>query len=157
MGPPRDAPAQTQDVGYDAGSLIGKGGGGQPDRTQKIRVACELLPQACILLVQGIVARHEDQHATGFEDVEGLGEKEVMQGEAAPGILKFDVCEGHVANDGINAALRQSGIAEVFDADVMSRMQCAGDPSGQAVKLHTDETHAFRGERYEVADPAAWL
>ena len=103
------------------------------------------------------MARHEDQHATGLEYIEGLGQKEVMQGEAATGILEFDVCEGHVANDSVNTVLRQSGIAEVFNADVLSRMQCARDTPGQAVQLHTDESHAFRRQGDEIADPAAGL
>ena len=80
-----------------------------------------MLPQACVLFVQGVVAGHQGQHATRLQGVEGLGQKEVMQGEARPGILEPEISEGHIADDGVDAVLRQARIAEVFNADVMSR------------------------------------
>ena len=70
-----------------------------------------------------------------------------MQGEAATGIHEFEVCEWHVADDSVNAVLRQTRIAEVFNADVMSGMQCACDTPGEAVELYTDEPHPRGGER----------
>src|SRR5262249_6230945 len=80
-----------------------------------------------------------------------------MQGEVAAGILEFYIGEGDVADDGVNGALGQARIAEGFNADVMSRVEHAGDPSGEAIQLHADEAHPLRGQRNEVADPAAWL
>src|SRR6266566_2156949 len=80
-----------------------------------------------------------------------------MEGEAATGILEFEVCEGHVANDSVNAAFWQARIAEVFNADVLSGMQCTSDTPRQTVKLHTDETHPRRRQGDEVADPASGL
>src|SRR5947208_1555338 len=87
--------------------IWGSGGGWQPDRAQKIGLVRELLPQACVLLIERVMGGHHNQDAARLEHIEGLGQKEVMQGEAAAGILEFEVCEGHVANHGIDTALRQ--------------------------------------------------
>ena len=149
-----DALAKAQDVSHYPCTFSCKCAGWQPDRAQKIGLAAQHLPQACILLIQGIVTRHESQYTTGLEHIEGLCQKKVMQGEAATGIHEFEVCEGDIADDSVNAVLRQTRIAEVFNADVMSGMQCACDTPGEAVELYTDEPHPRRGERYEIADAA---
>ena len=112
-----------------------------------------MLPQACILLIQGIVTRHEGQHATGLEDIEGLCQKKSCEGEAATGIHEFEVSEGHVADDSVNAILRQTRIAEVFNADVVSGMQCACDTSGEGVELYTDEPHPRRASAMKLPIP----
>ncbi len=46
-----------------------------------------------------------------------------MERQARAAILEFDVCEGDVADHGIDAVLGQAGIAEVFDADVLIGIQ----------------------------------
>ena len=149
--------AQAQDVRDHAGAFLGEGLGGQADGAQEIRLLREMRPQAGVLLVERVVAGHQGQHATRLQGVEGLGEKEVMQGQAHPVVVQAEIGEGHVAEDGVNAVLGQAGVAEVFDADVVAGVQHAGDPSGEAVELHADEAHARRGLGHEVADAAARL
>ena len=104
-----------------------------------------MLPQAGVLLVQGVVGGHQGQHAAGLQGIEGLGQEEVMQGEARPVIVEPEVGERHVADDGVDAVLWQARVAEVFDADVVAGVQHAGDAPGEAVQLDADEAHARRG------------
>ena len=42
-----------------------------------------------------------------------------MQGEAHAVVVEPEIGERHVADDGINAALGQAGVAEMLDADVV--------------------------------------
>ena len=82
-------------------------------------------PQAGVLLVERVVAGHQGQHATRLQGVEGLGEKEVMQGEALPVVVEPEIGEGHIADDGVDMVLGQAGVAEVLDADVVAGVEHA--------------------------------
>ena len=112
---------------------------------------------AGVLLVERVVAGHQGQDAAGLQGVEGLGEEEVMQGEALPVVVELEVGERHVADDGVDAALGQARVAEVLDADVVAGVEHAGDAAGEAVQLDADEAHARGGQGQEVADAAARL
>ena len=118
---------QAQDIGHDFGAFLFEGLGGQADRAQEIRPLRDMLPQACLLPVEGVMARHHGQHATRFQGVEGFRQKEIMQGEARAGIVESEIGEGHIADDGVDAIFEQTSVAEVFDADVMAGIERAGD------------------------------
>ena len=108
------------------GAFLREGLGGQADGAQEIRLLREMRPQAGVLLVQRVVAGHQGQHAAWLQGVEGLGQKEVMQGEAHPVVVQAEIGEGHIADDGVDAALGQAGVAEVFDADVVAGVAARG-------------------------------
>ena len=154
---PASALAQAQDVRDHARAFLGEGLGGQADGAQEIRLLREMRPQAGVLLVERVVAGHQGQHAARLQRIEGLGQKEVMQGEAHPVVVEPEIGERHIADDGVDSVLGQAGVAEVLDPDVVAGVQHAGDPSGEAVEFHADETHARRGQGDEVADPTAGL
>ena len=80
-----------------------------------------------------------------------------MEGQTCARVLELEVRKRHIADHGVDAAFRETRIAEVFNTDVLARMQHAGDTPRQAVELHTDETHPRWGMGHEVADPAARL
>jgi hypothetical protein len=103
------------------------------------------------------MARDQGQDSARFQGIEGLCQEEIVQGETLPAIREADVGEGHIADDGVDAALGQEGIAEVFDADVLIRMKGPGDAPREAVQLDADKTHGRRGQADEVANAAARL
>ena len=80
-----------------------------------------------------------------------------MQGEAHPAIVQPEIGEGHIADDGVDAALGQTRVAEVFDANVMAGVEHACDTAGDAVELYPDETHGGGSQGEEIPDTAAWL
>jgi len=149
--------AQAQDVRDHAGAFLGEGLGGQADGAQEIRLLRERLPQAWMLLVQGVVRGDQGQHAARLQDIKGFRQEEVMQGEARPVIVQPKVGERHIADDGVDTALRQAGVAEVFDADVVAGVQRPCDAPGEVVQLHADEAHARRGVDQKVPNAAAGL
>ena len=101
--------AQAQDVGDHAGAFLGEGLGGQADGAQEIGLLREMGPQAGVLLVERVVAGHQGQHAARLQRVEGLGEKEVMQGEAHAVVVEPEIGERHVADDGVECGPRAGG------------------------------------------------
>jgi hypothetical protein len=131
----RRALAQAEDVGDDAGPFLGEGLGGQADGTQEIRLLRELRPQAGVLLVERVMAGDQGQHATRLEGVERFGEEEVMQGQAHAVVVQSEIGKRHIADDRIDGALGQAGVAEVFDTEIVAGVQHARHPSGEAVEL----------------------
>ena len=148
--------AQTQDVGDHAGACLGEGLGGETDGAQEIGLLRERGPQAGVLFVERVVAGHQGQHATGFQRVERLGEKEVMQREAHAVVVKPEIGEGHVADDGVNGS---SGRRVSRKCSI--RISWPGCSTRairpETVELHTDEAHTRRGVGDEVADATARL
>ena len=98
--------AQAQDIGDHAGAFLGEGLGGQADGAQEIRLLRELLAQAWVLLVQRVMARHQGQNTARFQRVQGLGEKEVMQGQARPVVVQRRSANGTLP---MTASMRPSG------------------------------------------------
>ena len=65
-GSPRGARAQTEALRHDRGAFLCEGRGWQADRAQNIRPLRAMRPQACLLSVQGSMAR--DQRGLGCSD-----------------------------------------------------------------------------------------
>ena len=82
-----------------------------------------------MLLIERKMRGDQGQDASRFQGIQGFGQEKVMQGEALARILDPVVHERHVADHRIDAACRQAGIDEIFDADIVVRIQRAGDAS----------------------------
>ncbi len=78
-----------------------------------------------------------------------------MQHQPPAAVVDLHVGERRVADDGIDAALGQPGVAEILDADVGVGVQGTGDAARHGIQLDADEPHASRGLGHEVADAAA--
>ena len=75
--------AQEHKVGDDCRALIAEGIVGQADRAEEIGPRRKIVAGAAVRLVEGEAAGDEGQHTARRQDVNGLGEKIVVQGEAA--------------------------------------------------------------------------
>src|ERR1700690_4584036 len=73
-----------------------------------------------------------------------------------PVIFELDIGEGDVADGSVDRGLGQACILEVFDADVVVGMLCAGDLPRYMILLDANEAPTDL-PLHEVARPAAGL
>ena len=69
----------------------------------------------------------QGQDASRFQRIQGFGQEKIMQGEALARILDPVVHERHVADHRIDPACRQARVHEIFDADIVVRIEGTGD------------------------------
>ena len=149
----RRAFAKKEDVGDDGGAFTFEGVGGQADRPNKVGLVGQVLADAGILLVEREMRCDQGQHAAGLQGVDRLGEEKIVQGKLLPVIVELHVGERHVADHGVDFG--QSGVAEVFDADVGIGMQRLGDAAGDGVHLDADKACPWLAVAHEIAGAAA--
>ena len=124
--------AQEHDVGDDGGAFPFEGVRRQPDRPDEIGFRAEIFADGGILFVQREMGRDHRQNASGLQGVDGLGEEVIVQRQLLPVVIELEVGERHVADDGVDAAFGQLGVAEILDADVLVGVQRLGDAAGDA-------------------------
>ncbi len=147
--------AEEHDVGDHAGPFALEGIRRQACRSKKIGYGSQPFAERAVLFVERVMRRDKGEHAAGLQGIDGLGEEVIVQGEFLAPVIELKVGERHVANDGINPALGQFGVAEVLDADIGFRVQGFGNPPGNRIQLDTDEVPPPLA--HEVADAAARL
>src|SRR5579884_1957458 len=103
------------------------------------------------------MARHQAQYAARLQGVDGLGKKEVMQGQLLAVIVELEIGERHIADHGVDAVFGQLAVAKVLDADVVLRIERPGDAAGDAVQLDADELRSRPCLAHEIADAATRL
>ncbi len=91
----------------------------------------------------------------GFRASMDLAKKIVVQRELLPVVVELEVGERHVADHGVDAILRQLGVAEILDADVLAGMECLGDAAGDGIEFDADEAHARLALAHEIAGAAS--
>src|SRR5262245_27660792 len=72
-------------------------------------------------------------------------------------MVQLDVGKRDVADDRVDAALRELRVTEVLDADILAGVEGTGDAAGDQVQLDADETHAIGGLAHETAGATAGL
>src|SRR5262249_37323141 len=120
-------PSQEEDVRHHGRSLSLKGVRGKANGSDKVGPRGQVLPDGGILFVQAEVTCDEGEDAPWLQSVNGLCEKEVVEGKLHPAVIEPQVRKGHVPDDGINTGVCELRITEVLDADVLHAVEGPGN------------------------------
>ena len=145
--------AKEENVRDHGGAFTFEGVCGQADRPNKVGFRAEIFADAGILLVEREMRCDQSQHAAGLQGVNGLGDEKIVERKFLPVIVELYVGERHVADHGVD--LGQSGVSEVFNADIGIGMEGFGDPAGDGVHLDADEACPWLAVAHEVPGAAA--
>jgi len=70
-------------------------------------------------------------------------------------VVELEVGERDVADDRVDAAVRQLRVPKTLDADVLLRVDRLGDAAGDGIEFDADEPLSWLAVAHEVADAAA--
>ena len=155
---------EEQDVRHDAGAGVAlEGISRQTYRANQVGAGGDILPHGVRLLVHRAAGGHDGHHAARTHQVDGTGDKVVVNQEVVAIILlvhHLERAEGHVADHHIEEVVREAGLLEALHGDGVLLVELLGDPAGDAVQLHAVHpgcAHALRQHPHEVAHAAAGL
>ena len=130
---------------------------GQADRAQQLRPLRDVLTDFGRLLIHGIAAGYESNHAAGSNLIQRLGKKVVVDGKTelvVSPVVDLILSKGHVA-DGKVEEIPPVGGFKACHGNVRLGVKLLGNAPGDAVQLHTVQAaslHLLREKSEKVSD-----